>query len=185
MIKTYTEELFQRFTGQKQNAVIGSRAEQNEILCTCKNVRAKDYIFDFDLTAAKPRQLKAVTTAANWYFVLLNVAVSFGDGVEALDVNGANWPRIAITFPDYEPNTPLKTSEPQFMNAVQSALVFARESANENGVKLHYEEAKNFYYSLEQRFTIDVEAVRTGSADVRGSVILTGLEINLEGVNDG
>lgn len=168
MVTTLSERLQAFFTGVKPGAQVLTRSRQNEILRAAKAVRAKDYVFNFDISTGGTSGEKIVTTTANWFFVLTGAAVHF--------VEAAAQPKIKISLADFCPDSPLASS-PSELNAVVAILVFAKEG------KEHFEEYKNLWYVLGQRITITSECFCSGTC--RGSLILTGLEFDLQGVENG
>lgn len=172
MLKSYTAAFFQRVTGLKRGGIVKDAADQARILRTCKNVRAKDYLFSFDL-AANASQREAVNTTANWHFLLCGVSAWFGDDGAALSQD--NWPVVSVTLENFYPSTTFTSDD---INRVPPVLVFGRECAHDaNGTPRHYEEQRNIFMDLGQRFSIMLDA-KAGAVPCRGGVLLTGIEIN-------
>lgn len=170
MLKSFAESIYQKVNDVKPGRVIYSDAQRDEILFTAKRVRAKDYILPFDLINGQA-ETRAVTTTANWYFILTGAAVFFED------LAAENLPKVGVKFQDFTPSSPFGTVA-EDMGDVNAALVFGREGLPAG----RWEEFKNIYFSLAQRITINVEAMpkpRPYNPPVRGWVILTGLEFNL------
>lgn len=171
MVNTLSERLQAFFTGVKPGAAVLTPEKVREIQRAAKAVRSKDYIFYFDIPdGAKGSGEVVVTTTANWFFVMTGAAVHFEETTDD--------PKIKVTYQDFNPSSPFK-STPQELNAVPAGAVFAKEH---NGAG-RFEEFKNLWYVLGQRITISAECMATGPA--RGSLILTGLEFDLQGLENG
>ena len=180
MLKSYLESFFQRLTGLKRNATISSAAQRDRILGVCKNIRAKEYIYNFDLDAATSKR-ETHTTTANWHFVLTNVSSYFHDDGALLA--GSDWPKVAVQFENYPTISPYNTTREE-LGRVPAVLCFGREGMNPTGNTLHFEEGANLFYDLGQRFTVTLEA-KSGLVACRGCVALTGIEINLDAIKRG
>lgn len=167
MVKTLSERLQAFFTGVKPGAAVLTPEKQKEIQKAAKAVRSKDYIFNFDIPNGGSSGEIVVTTTANWFFVLTGAAVHF--------VEAAGDPSIRLTYQDFAPSSPFK-STPQELNAVPANVVFAKE--HQTGGR--FEEFKNLWYVLGQRIVINAECFCNGPT--RGSLILTGLEFDLQAV---
>lgn len=167
MLKAFSEKIYKQVVDVKPGRVIFSEEQRDKILFTAKRVRAKDYILKFDVYDGKI-ETRGITTTANWYFVLTGAAVFFED------VPGANYPKVGIKFQDFTPSTPFGTV-PEDMGNVNANLVFGREGRPLG----RWEEFKNLYFSLAQRISINVDVLPSNGEPLRGHVILTGLEFNL------
>lgn len=169
MVKTLSERLGAFLTGLKEGRAIPDKAAQLEAVRTHKRVRNRDYIFKFELHGAGDIVRVVNTTAAGWLFILTGAAVEF----EGLEPN--RFPRVSVKFPMFSPDSPFD-SEPKNLETVPAGLVFGRE-----GVPgLHFEEQKNLFYVLGETFTIAAEALNdTPVNDIRGTLVLTGLELDL------
>lgn len=168
MLKSFAEKFYKKIVDVKPGRVIYSDEQRDKILFDAKRIRAKDYVLDFDIVDGQITQ-RAVTTTANWYFILTGAAVWFEE------TPAANFPKIGIKFQDFTPTSPFGTV-PEELGDVSAQLVFGREGI----VNGRWEEYKNIYFSLAQRITLNVEAIPNNSDPVRGCVILTGLEFNLQ-----
>ena len=167
MLKSFAEKFFDDLLDVKPGRVIYSAEQRDQILFDARRVRSVDYVVNFDITDGQ-RKTQAVTTKANWYFILTGAAVFF-ENTPASDL-----PKVAVKFQDFAPSTPFGTV-PEDMGAVDSAIVFGRE-----GLPLgRWEEFKNLYFSLDQRMTINVDVQPNNAEPLRGHVILTGIEINI------
>lgn len=169
MVSTLSERLQAFFTGVKNGAAVVTPEKVNEIQKAAKAVRSKDYVFNFDIPAGGSSGEISLTTTANWFFVLTGAAVHF--------VEAAADPKIRLTYQDFAPASPFK-STPQELDAVPANAVFAKE----NPAGGRFEEFKNLWYVLGQRIVINAECFCNGTA--RGSLILTGLEIDMQGVEN-
>ena len=170
MVTTLAERLAAFFTSIKDGRIIKDRAAQLEAVRAARRVRSKDYIFDFDLHGANDRSREVVTTAAGWFFIMTGAAVHFED------LTPAQFPRVAVKFPMFCPDTPFDT-ENGFLEAVPGGLVFGREGA----AGLHFEEYKNLFYPLGDTFTVAAEALNdTSINDMRGALVITGVEIDVK-----
>ena len=122
---------------------------------------------------SKDAQLDAVkmhTTSAGWFFLLTGGAVFFED------LSPSQYPRIGVKFPMLDTSSPFGSENDKF-STVPAALVFGREGAG----NLHFEEYKNTLYVLGDTVTIQGLALNdTAVADIRGTLILTGLEVDLK-----
>ena len=174
MLKSYVEAFFQRLTGIKNGCIIKSADQVRHILRTCKNARAKDYLYKFDLAAGDTLR-DAVTTTANWHFVLCGISAYFYD--DAAPLSPANWPKVSVNFENFSLSSPFG-AEAREVGRVPAALVFGREGLeNSAGKTNHYEESKRIFIDLGQRFTTMLEA-KGGAVPCKGAVLLTGIEIN-------
>ena len=174
MLKSYVEAFCQRLTGLRNGCTIKSAEQVRHILETCKNVRAKDYIYNFDLDA-NATERDTVTTTPNWHFLLCGVTAYFYDDAAPLDPS--NWPRVSVTFENFATTSPFGTAAKE-LGRVPAALVFGREGLqNSAGKENHFEENKNIFIDLGQRFTTMLEC-KAGAVPCRGAVVLTGVEIN-------
>lgn len=178
MLKTHSEALFKRLVNG--GGLIKNAEERNNILRACKNVRAKDYVFAFDVPAgAAVRDIQ--TTTANWHFVLCGVSCYFHDSGTQLNAN--SWPMVSIKFENFAPASPYGTPTAD-VGRVPSVLCFGREGLNNGAGTLHFEEAANLFFDLGQRFTMQLEA-KGGLVACRGVVCLTGIEISNEALTNG
>ena len=170
MVITLAERLAAFFTSIKDGRQIKDRAAQLEAVRAARRVRSKDYLFNFDLHGANDRRREVVTTAAGWFFLMTGAAVRFED------LTPQQFPRVALQFPMFSPDTPFDT-ENEFLEAVPGGLVFGREGA----AGLHFEEYKNLFYPLGDTFTMAAEALNdTSINDIRGTLIVTGVEFDLK-----
>ena len=168
MLKSFAEKFYKKLVDVAPGRSILSAAQRDKILFDAKRVRAKDYVLNFTLRDGQITT-RGVTTTANWYFILTGAAVYF-EGANDTDL-----PKIGIKFQDFTPTSPFGTV-PEDLGDVNAALVFGREGLPAG----RWEEFKNIYFSLAQRITIHVEAMPANNEPLRGSVVLTGLEFNLQ-----
>lgn len=164
MLKSFTEKIYKALTGRKGPLLDSST--QQELLTAAKYTRSKDYVVEFDFTTGGFKTAE-FTTFANWRFILTGVAIFFvGEDKE-------NYPKIGIDFVNYVPKTPLNTPV-EDIGTAPASLVYGCETDGER-----FEEYKNLYYYLGQRFDINVnaKAVTPGFAG-RGYVLVTGIEFN-------
>lgn len=171
MLKSYTEAFCQRLTGLKNGCTIKDATQVRHILETCKNARAKDYVFKFEIAAGDTVR-DAVTTTANWRFLLCGISAYFYDDGGALAVG--DWPRVSVNFENFSLSSPFGAGA-RDVNRVASNLVFGREGLT--GGPHHLEESKRIFLDLGQRFTTMLEA-KGGAVPCFGAVLLTGVEIN-------
>lgn len=169
MVKTLSERLRAFLTEVKEGHTILDKSAQLEVVRMYKRVRARDYVFNFELHGAGDIRRVVETTSAGWLFVMTGAAVYFED------LEPYRFPRVSVKFPMFSPDSPFDSEDGKF-ETVPGGLVFGRE-----GVKdLHFEEYKNLFYILGETFTIAAEAMNdTPVNDIRGNLILTGLEVDL------
>lgn len=173
MLKSFSEKIFQQVVDIKPGRAILSAEQRDNLLYTAKRVRAKDYYIEVDIpenTVVGQVFTRAFTTTANWYFIMTGCA-SIGGVMNA----GLSGTELGIKFQNFYPTSPFG-SEPENMNNVPFELVFGREGLG------RFEEYKNLYYSLGQRFTVNVDVRNRQSSNdpYRVGVIITGLEFNLQ-----
>lgn len=171
MLKSYVEAFCQRLTGLKNGCIIASADQVRHILETCKNARAKDYVYKFNIAAGDAVR-DAVTTTANWHYLLCGISAYFWDDAGAIATD--EWPTVSVNFENFALSSPFGAA-PRDVNRVPANLVFGREGLQ--GQKNHYEEQKNIFIDLGQRFTTILEA-KAGTKPCFGAVLLTGVEIN-------
>ena len=171
MLKQFDVKFFEALVKNRGSLVL-TREQQERVLSASKKVRSVDYIFNFDVVNGAAKQASNVTRA-NWLFLLTNAAV-YWDSFSVSD-----FPKVSVKFPYYSPDSPFSTPVEDW-GAVPSNLVFGREGlTGKNG---HFEEYKNLYYILGQRFVIQCDVKAAAGQYGHGSVILTGLEIDLDEV---
>lgn len=170
MLKQFSEKFLDRLV-KKRGSLILEPDAQNKVLSASKIVRSVDYVLNFEIDNGATTT-KGVTTRANWLFILTNAAVYW----ENMDLS--DFPKVAVKFPYYDSATPFATV-PDDWGAVPSNLVFGREGLT--GKMQHFEEYKNLYFLLGQRFSINLDVKAKSGQYGRGYVILSGIEINLEG----
>lgn len=171
MLKSFTEKFYQGLTGIKTGVSVLSPAAQASILDTAQKVRSKDYVFPVSIKEGVVSTIPDVTTTARWFFLLTGVATYWERG-------GGLAPRIRVSWKPFVNETCFNT-EPEYLDAVNPTLVFGREFLEDPIalVKMHFEEYKNLYYSLNQRVTLSVDALPGyAGQNERGAVIVTGLE---------
>lgn len=132
-----------------------------------RRVRCKDYVYKLDIVNGAPVS-ENLTTTANWFFVLTNAAVFF----EGL--TGANSPQVRLTFPDNVVNGPFAYALDK--RGVPASLVFGSEG------RARYQEYKNLFYVLGDRINVDVSITPAAGTYCHGYVLLTGVEVDLQGV---
>mgnify|MGYP003318307430 CR=1 FL=1 len=162
MLKSYVEAFCQRLTGLKNGCTIASADQVRHILETCKNARAKGYIYKFQIASGDAVR-DAVTTTANWHFLLCGISAYFWDDAGA--IAAADWPTVSVNFENF---------------ALSSPFGAAARDVGREGLQVqknHYEEQKRIFIDLGQRFTTMLEA-KGGSKPCFGAVLLTGVEIN-------
>lgn len=168
MVRTLAERLAAFFTDIKTGRPITDRAAQLAAVRAARRCRSKDYIFNFEIHGNTVVR-SAVTTSAGWFFIMTGAAVHFED------LAPAQFPRVGVKFPIFCPETPFNAERGKF-DTVPSGLVFGREGAS----GLHFEEYKNLFYLLGDTFTIEAEALKdTLVNDMRGSLVITGVELDL------
>lgn len=167
MLQSFAENFYKQLVDVAPGRSIFSAAQRDKILFDAKRIRAKDYVLNFTIRDGQITT-RSVTTTANWYFILTGAAVYFEN------TTASELPKIGIKFQDYTPASPFG-SVPEDLGTVNAALVFGREGLAAG----RWEEFKNLYFSLAQRITVHVEALPVNNEPLRGSVILTGLEFNL------
>lgn len=132
-----------------------------------RRVRCKDYVYALDIVNGV-QVTKNLTTTANWFFILTNAAVWF-DGL-----TGSNSPDVRINFPDNVVNGPFAYAIDK--RGVPASLVFGREGGD------RFEEYKNLFYVMGDRVNIEVTATPAAGTYCHGYVFLTGVEVDLKGV---
>ena len=171
MLLQFNEKLWRSLVKRRGLLVLSDEA-QKEVLRRCKNVRSCDYVARFDVKNGVAES-RGVVTRANWLFILTNIAC-FWEGADA-----ATMPRVALNFPYYCPSSPFSTKVEDW-GAVPCSLVLGREGLN--GKNDHFEEYKDLFYILDQRFSVKLDVKADAGQYVRGSVMLSGLEVNLGGM---
>lgn len=164
MLKQFNEKFVDSLV-KKRGALVLSPEYQDEIIKRAKRVRACDYVSKFEIKNGASFT-QSVTTRANWSFILTNAAVYWEN------TTVGNMPKIAVNFPYFVPKSPFNTPVDDW-GAVPSNLVFGREGLT------RFEEYKNLYYALDQRFVIELDAKAMPGQYARGYVLLSGLEIDL------
>lgn len=171
MLKQFNEKFWASLV-KKRGALVVSSEAQREIIESSKKVRSCDYVVNFEVKNGAAN-MQNVVTRANWLFILTNAAVYWDS------FNVADFPKISVKFPYYTPDSPFNTPAKD-IGCVPSNLVFGREGLN--GKMQHFEEYKNLYYLLNQRFVITLDAICKIGQYGRGAVLLSGLEIDLNEV---
>lgn len=171
MLKQFSEKFVDSLV-KKRGSLVLTPEYQEEVLSRAKRVRSCDYVAPFTIKNGVTNSAGLVTRA-NWIFILTNSACYW----ENMAVS--DFPKIAVNFPYYEPKTPFNTRV-QDWGAVPSNLVFGREALT--GQMQHFEEYKNLYYMLDQRFVIQVDIKANAGQYGRGAVLLSGLEVDLNEV---
>lgn len=181
MLKSFAETIYKQVVDVKPGRVIFGDEQRDEILYRAKRVRAKDYVMEFVVPEDCPiGQVfsRTFTTTANWYFIMTGVAVM--GGMTNANYNGNE---LGIKFQNFYPTSPFGT-EPENMGDIPYMLI----GCEERTPGARWEEFKNLYYSLGQRFTVNVDLRHrspvAANEPFRVFVIVTGLEFNLEEVGD-
>lgn len=177
MLKSFTEKIFQGLTDIKPGRLVLSEAERNEIIYKAKRVRAKDYVFNFNVTGSSSQEI-TVTTTARWKFICTGLAFY----AENMDTNFP--PTIGVKFESLSSLTPFRNDDPAQMNRVLAQMVIPIEGKSPNYWKnVHFEEYKNLLQILDQRVNITVSIKPGVNTNYRASIIITGVEV-FEGGND-
>lgn len=177
MLKSFTEKIFQGLTEIKPGRLVLSEAERNEIIYKAKRVRAKDYVFNFDVTGSSSQEL-TVTTTARWKFICTGLAFY----AHNMDTNHP--PTIGVKFESLASLTPFRNDDPAQMNRVLAQMVIPLEGKKPAYWKnAHFEEYKNLLQVLDQRVNITVSIKPGVITNYRAAVIITGVEV-FEGGED-
>ena len=163
---------FWEYLVKDRGAVVISRNVQDEILRRAKNVRSVDYIAPFNIVNGEANT-RDIVTRAKWRFILTNASCFFEN------MSAADFPKIAVNFPYFVPKSPFNTPA-EDVGAVPASIVFGREGLT--GKMQHFEEQKNLYYTLDQRFVIEIDLKAKAGQYGRGYVLLSGLEVDISGV---
>lgn len=169
MLKQFNEKIFGELVKKRAGKILDA-LKRNEVISASKIVRSVDYVFAFDVKN-NYAQTQSCVTRANWLFILTNAACYW----DSLSIN--QLPKVAVEFKNYVPKTPFNTVAEDW-GAVPCNLVFGREGVG------RFEEYKNLFYVLDQRFVISLD-VKPNLAYSRGHVILSGVEISLEDLENG
>lgn len=169
----FARQLIERFTnifsGYREDKDGPFTAELAEkFLHDFRRVRNKDYIFSFGIDGTE--QERTITTTCKWFFILTNAAVWFDAPVK-------DWPDIKLVFPDCVATLPF-SNEIKKAGEVPAALAFGREGAG------RFEEYRNLYYVLGDQINVQI-TVKPHGKQMNGSVLLCGVELDLEGVDNG
>ena len=177
MLKSFTEKIFQGLTDIKPGRLVLSEAARDEIIYKAKRVRAKDYVFNFDVTGSSSQE-KTVTTTARWNFIATGLAFY----VPYMDTNLP--PTIGVKFESLASVTPFRNDDPAQMNRVLAEMVIPLEGKRAAYWKTpHFEEYKNLLQVLDQRVNITVSIKPGVITGYRAAVIITGVEV-FEGGED-
>lgn len=171
MLRSFSQKFISEFVKKRDSLVLNSD-QQKEIIDKSKRVRSCDYVANFVVKNGVAKT-SGIVTRANWRFLLTNVCCYW----ENLSLS--DFPKVSLEFPYFVPKTPFRTRAADW-GAVPSNLVFGREGLT--GAFHHYEEAKNLYYLLDQRFVINLNVKSNTGIYSRGTVLLTGLELDLSEV---
>lgn len=159
------------FAGYKESENGVFNAENAaRFLKNARRVRCKDYVYKVDLNHGESEIEE--TTTPNWFFILTNAAVYFDAPTTKA------FPKVSIKFPDSVIDTTFGT-DIRDAGAVPSAVVFGREGLG------RFEEYKNLFYVMGERVTATVKVEPVTVDPYHGSVLLTGVEIDLSGVYNG
>ena len=193
MLKSFNEKLFRDFVDFRRGRICLGASHAAQGVDASKILRSVDYVLPFEMQRViqatepeRPRYYGAVTTKGNWGFILTNAAISVNlcakrNDIYTENISKDNFPKVKIEFRNLAPSSPFETST-EDAGAVSSPLVIGCENSG------RYVEAKNLFYFLNQRFTIDVEILGnkefsggTWCAEgLRGAVVLSGLEFSEE-----
>ena len=174
MVTTLAQRLEAFLSCCHEGKTILSKDDQLDVVKMHKSIRARDYVFNFDLHGANDFKRAANTTSAGWFFLITGAAVFFED------LSPAQYPRIGIKFPMLDTSSPFGSEIDKF-STVPAGLVLGREGAGD----LHFEEYKNTLYVLGDTVTIEGEALNdTAVNDIRGTLVLTGLEVDIKTLGD-
>ena len=171
MIKSFTDKIYKELTGIKPGAFVLGHNEQFRVLDTAQKVRSKDYVIPLTIKEGVVSVIPDATPTARWFFMLPGIACDW-------EVNGAQAPRVRVGWRPFVNETCFNT-EPEFLDAVNTDLVFGREYFFDRQALIHkhFEEYKNLYYSLAQRINLTVDVIPSvATQNERGAVIVTGLE---------
>lgn len=177
MLRQFNQKLYESLVKKCGAAVVG-KSSVDEILKAAKRVRSADYVLSFDIKDGKADS-KSTVTRANWLFILTNAACYWESPATPFPVPSGDWPKVGVNFENFVPSSPFNSKIEDF-GTVPTSLVFGRE--DEEYIHEHFEEYKNLYYLLNQRFVISLDVKSSPTYYLRGSVILTGLEIDLNEV---
>lgn len=166
MLRLFSQKLVSELVKKPGQRILSPDA-QNAIFCAARRVRGCDFVYNFDVANGEFIN-KTVTTRSNWFFILTNAAVYW----DTTDIN--NLPRVSIDFPNYSPSSPF-SSEIKELLTVPTKLVFGSEDSAGR-----YEEPKNILYALGKTFSIGVSVKPNPAQYVRGCVLLSGLEIDVD-----
>lgn len=193
MLKSFNEKLFRDFVDLRRGRICRGASHAAQVVNASKILRSVDYVAPFEIERViqaaepeKPRYYGAVTTKGNWGFILTNAAISLTlcakrNEIVTENISKDDFPKVKIEFRNLAPSSPFETST-EDAGAVSAPLVIGCENSG------RYVEAKNIFYFLNQRFTIDVEVLgnrefSSGSwcaEGLRGAVVLSGLEFSEE-----
>lgn len=177
MLKSFTEKIFQGLTDIKPGRLVLSDAARDEILYKAKRVRAKDYVFNFDVTGSTTQE-RTETTTARWTFICTGVAF-FADNLD-----NTIPPTVGVKFESLASLSPFRNAEPAEMNRVLTQMVIPFEGKkNFYFPGAHFEEYKNLFAVLDQRVNITVSIKPGVTTDYHAAVIITGVEV-FEGGED-
>lgn len=169
MLNQFNEKIFGELVKKRNEKVLDAN-KVKEILNASKMCRSVDYVYDFDVVNGNAKT-KSCVTRANWLFILTNAACWW----ENLTVG--QLPKVLVEFKNFDPNTPFNTPADDW-GAVPCSIVFGREGLT------RFEEYKNLFYILDQRFVISLD-VKPNLSYSRGHVLLSGIEVDLESLKNG
>lgn len=130
-----------------------------------RHVRAHDYVYNFDIVNGVSEE-RSVMTEPKWFFILTNAAIYCDK------TSGEVFPDVAITFPDAVGSTPFGTSL-EMDGAVASKAAIATEGGS------RFEPYKNLFYVIGETVNMRVKIFPPAGASFHGSVLLSGVEIDL------
>lgn len=164
-VRQLNKRFYSLFSGyrEKEHGVFTAE-NAAKFLVDARLVRCKDYVFYL----SSSHHATTLTTTSNWFFVLTNAAVYFPFK------NVREFPKTEIEFLDSVCTSPFGAPV-EYDPGVPSPLVFAREGLG------RFEEYKNLFYVLGDHINLRVKAHPVDSEPFMGAVLLSGVEVNLEG----
>lgn len=189
MITTNKTRVFSKLVNNNSISVL-SKERQMEILRAAKYVRNVDYVSRWMIPGqAANATAEQVTTRANWVFLLTDVSVweneATADGLPRFNLYFETLPNTAL----FKDKTPDSLTNP---NTVPARLCVGCQGLwNPNFKNYHFEEPKDTLIVCPQRSVIGVTVqpyTTMGgvvSTNTRGALLLSGLEIKIEGADNG
>lgn len=165
---------------------------QTEILRAAKTVRNMDYVSRWVIPGTVANSTaQQITTRANWLFVLTDISIW------EQEANDAGLPRFNLTFETLPENVIFKDRTPE--NIANTNTVPAHLCVGSQGLwrptsfekNYHFEEPKDTLIVCPQRSVIGVKIQPYTNMNGltynyrRGALLLSGLEIEIEGGDNG